>query len=187
MATEWLKRREWGPTPSRRLILDQFKTKKSNLHSCELRAHFGCVNALCFAKNTSHGVFLASGGDDRRILVWNMSKAVDGICKASKSSAIMDAKHESNVFCLDFDCESRKVVSGGNDEKVILHDLQTGKTLDVFPHDQPVYCTSCHPENPELFATASSDGQVLLFDLRTSEEEEPTQLAVSSKVRCKKT
>ena len=61
-----------------------------------------------------------------------------------------------------------KVISGGNDEKVLVHDLETGKTLDIFPHDEPVYGIACHPECSELFASASSDGRVLVFDLRES-------------------
>ena len=61
-----------------------------------------------------------------------------------------------------------RVVSGGNDEKVLIHDLHTEKILDVFPHDEPVYCIACHPQNPDLFATACSDGRILVFDLRTS-------------------
>jgi len=80
----------------------------------------------------------------------------------------MKGCHESNVFCIDFDCKLEKVISGGNDEKVLVHDLETGKTQDIFPHDEPVYGMACHPECSELFASASSDGRVLVFDLRES-------------------
>ena len=70
-----------------------------------------------------------------------------------------------NIFIF---CFQKNVFSGGNDEKVLVHDLKTGQTLDVFPHDDPVYCVSPHPSHPELFATACSDGRILLFDLRSS-------------------
>ena len=65
-----------------------------------------------------------------------------------------------NIFIF---CFQKNVFSGGNDEKVLVHDLKTGQTLDVFPHDDPVYCVSPHPSHPELFATACSDGRILLF------------------------
>ena len=63
------------------------------------------------------------------------------------------------------------MISGGNDEKVLVHDVLTGKTLDIFPHDESVYCVNSHPEHPEIFTTACSDGRTLLFDLRMSIEE----------------
>ena len=71
------------------------------------------------------------------------------------------------------------MISGGNDEKVLVHDVTTGKPLDIFPHDESVYCVNCHPEQPELFTTACSDGRILLFDLRLSNED-PVMLQGSS-------
>jgi len=135
---------------------------RSEFYSKDLKAHYGCVNALAFSKN---GKYLASGGDDRRILIWDMAKTLSDAKKPNKS---MIGCHESNVFCIDFDTTLEKVISGGNDEKVLVHDLETGKTLDIFPHDEPVYGIACHPECSELFASASSDGRVLVFDLRES-------------------
>ena len=70
---------------------------KSEFYSKDLKAHFGCVNALAFSKN---GKFLASGGDDRRILIWDMAKT---LCGAKKPNKSMKGCHESNVFCIDFD------------------------------------------------------------------------------------
>ena len=137
----------------------QFSSKKT-LNSLDLKAHFGCVNALSFS---NCGTYLASGGDDRRILIWDVSKALDQRPKARK---IMKATHESNIFCIDFDCGNRKLFSGGNDEKLLIHDLKTGEVLDIYPHDEPVYCVCAHPESPELLTTACSDGRVQLIDLR---------------------
>lgn len=70
-----------------------------NLNTKDLKAHFGCVNALAFSKNEQ---FMASGGDDRRILVWNMGKTMSN---SKKPNQIMKGTHESNVFCVDFDCQ----------------------------------------------------------------------------------
>ena len=137
----------------------QFSSKKT-LNSLDLKAHFGCVNALSFS---NCGTYLASGGDDRRILIWDVSQALD---QRPKSRKIMKATHESNIFCIDFDCGNRKLFSGGNDEKLLIHDLKTGEILDIYPHDEPVYCVCAHPESPELLTTACSDGRVQLIDLR---------------------
>ena len=106
---------------------------------------------------------MASGGDDRRILLWDVSQALD---RPFKAKTVMKATHESNVFCIDFDCKSQKLFSGGNDEKLLIHNLHSGEIQDIFPHDEPVYCVCSHPESPELLTTACSDGRIQLIDLR---------------------
>lgn len=83
----------------------------------------------------------------------------------------------SNIFCLGFDNDGRRVYSGGNDEQVIVHDIETLQPLDYFLHEEPVYSLSVHPENPDLFATACSDGRVLLFDMRQNPSEDPLMIA----------
>ena len=78
-------------------LVDFQYEKKLVHHSKELKAHFGCVNALGFSPN---GQFMASGGDDRRVLIWNVAKALS----SSKFSVrALKGRHESNVFCVDFD------------------------------------------------------------------------------------
>ena len=75
------------------------QTSRCELYSKDLKAHFGCVNALAFSKN---GKFLASGGDDRRILIWDMAKT---LCDSKNRNKTLDGRHESNVFCIDFNCK----------------------------------------------------------------------------------
>lgn len=158
---------------SRLLRLCWASNKSAFFHSQELRSHFGCVNALTFSQD---GLFMCSGGDDKRLLVWDVSKTLHS---THYRPHIMQGRHESNVFCLDFDfVTSSRLFSGGNDERVLVHDVLTGKIIDVFPHDEPVYCLSTHPECPDIFATACSDGRIQLFDMRKSSES--TILAFSS-------
>ena len=83
----------------------------------------------------------------------------------------------SNIFCLGFDERTRKIYSGGNDEQVIVHDVETAQPLDYFLHEEPVYGLSVHPDNADLFTTACSDGRVLLFDMRQPPKEEPLMIA----------
>lgn len=61
------------------------------------------------------------GGDDRRVLLWKVDKAL----VSKDEPKVMQAEHLSNVFSLDFSCSSEKVISAGNDDQVILHDLTT--------------------------------------------------------------
>ncbi|KAL9899452.1 uncharacterized protein ACN427_007126 isoform 1-T6 [Glossina fuscipes fuscipes] len=130
-----------------------------NLYKTDLIGHYGCVNAIEFSHG---GQFLASGGDDKRVLIWNIERSLAGIGRPRA----LDTEHASNIFCLGFDSQNHKLISGGNDDLVISHDFETGKLDNVFKQDNPVYGLSIDPQNDSIFATASENGKVLLFDQR---------------------
>lgn len=141
----------------------------------DLLAHYGCVNAVEFSED---GDLMVSGGDDKRVLCWEVDRAITPPGRpVTYQPIVMTAEHESNIFCLGFDERKTKIYSGGNDAVVIVHDLETAKPLDVFRHEEPVYGLSVHPSNSNIFLTACSDGRVMLFDLRARPGEEPVMLA----------
>lgn len=159
---EILQHRQESGLKSHALIRAAFENV-GQFSSLDLKAHFGCVNALSFSKN---GQFLASGGDDKRVLLWPVAQTLHN--HENLATRAMEGMHNSNIFSLDFDCSSEVIISGANDQSVIVHDMATGKPKDVFPHDEPVYCVNGHPDTPHLFASAGSDGRALIFDLRMS-------------------
>lgn len=57
----------------------------------------------------------------------------------------MQGEHDSNIFCLDFDFETKNVFSGGNDERVLIHDIETSKFVNQYLQEEPVFGISCHP------------------------------------------
>lgn len=59
---------------------------------------------------------LSSGGDDRRVLLWHMEKAIHGRSKPMK----LKGEHRSNIFCLAFDSSNTKVFSGGESTQTQL-------------------------------------------------------------------
>ena len=161
------------------LLLRRRLTSAHSLYRRDLVGHFGCVNAVEFSPC---GTTLASGGDDHRVLLWDLARAVDQSSGDRRRSPtpfrVLRAKHNSNIFCLDFDSEVGKIFSGGNDEQVIVHDLASDRAVDVFPHPEPVYGLSSSPGSPSLFATACADGKLQLFDLRQPPSEgDPLLLA----------
>lgn len=62
-----------------------------------------------------------AGGDDRRVLVWRIEEAIAG----ASEPQVMKNQHYSNIFCLRFNNDNSRVLSGGNDDAVIVHDLTT--------------------------------------------------------------
>ncbi|KAM4663838.1 DDB1- and CUL4-associated factor 5 [Discoglossus pictus] len=143
----------------------------SNLYRKDLLGHYGCVNAIEFSNRG--GNMLVSGGDDRRVLLWHMEEAIH-----SRAQPIqLRGEHHSNIFCLAFNSANTRVFSGGNDEQVILHDVESGETLDVFTHEEAVYGLSVSPVNDNVFASSSDDGRVLIWDIRESTQGDPFCLA----------
>uniref|UniRef100_A0A7M4G330 DDB1- and CUL4-associated factor 5 n=4 Tax=Crocodylus porosus TaxID=8502 RepID=A0A7M4G330_CROPO len=112
-------------------------------------------------------------GDDRRVLLWQMEEAIHSRVKPVQ----LKGEHHSNIFCLAFNSGNTKVFSGGNDEQVILHDVESTETLDVFAHEDAVYGLSVSPVNDNIFASSSDDGRVLIWDIRESPHGEPFCLA----------
>ncbi|XP_003962414.2 DDB1- and CUL4-associated factor 5 [Takifugu rubripes] len=169
----FLSRRELTGEP---LIKEDFQRRRlagcTSLYKKDMLGHFGCVNAIEFSNNG--GEWLVSGGDDRRVLLWQMEKAIHGRSKPVK----LKGEHRSNIFCLAFDSSNTKVFSGGNDEQVILHDVERGETLNVFLHIDAVYSLSVNPVNDNVFASSSDDGRVLIWDTRGPPNAEPFCLAI---------
>ncbi|XP_051503311.1 DDB1- and CUL4-associated factor 5-like [Myxocyprinus asiaticus] len=171
-AVGFLSRRTLGGQPH---LKEEFQRRRlagcSTLFKKDMLGHFGCVNAIEFSNNG--GQWLVSGGDDRRVLLWHMEKAIHSRAKPIK----LKGEHLSNIFCLAFDSTNKRVFSGGNDEQVILHDVERGETLNVFLHDDAVYGLSVSPVNDNVFASSSDDGRVLIWDTREPPHGEPFCLA----------
>ncbi|KAH7940176.1 hypothetical protein HPB52_022091 [Rhipicephalus sanguineus] len=145
----------------------------ADLYRKDLYAHYGCVNAIEFSND---GDWLVSGGDDQRVLLWNVQEAISGPGRPHA----MKGHHNSNIFCLCFDSCHKTVFSAGNDEQVVIHDVATGATRDVFLHDEAVYGLSVQPGNDFVFASASDDGCILVYDVREPRSSDPLLLATSA-------
>ncbi|XP_001358955.5 DDB1- and CUL4-associated factor 5 [Drosophila pseudoobscura] len=146
-------------------IFRQRLSAAENLYQRNLTGHYGCVNALEFSNG---GQFLASGGDDKRVLLWNIDQEV---MSEMGRPQVMNETHTSNIFCLGFDTLNAHVFSGGNDDLVIQHDLATGKLLNYFSHGGPVYGLSVDRTSVHLFSVATESGEVLFYDLRVGNYE----------------
>lgn len=136
-----------------------------------LRGHSGCVNRLDW---NSSGTLLASGSDDTNIRLWKYPD--------NGSSIIVPTSHDENIFGVRFLHSDEKIVSCGMDHTVQLHRLDNqGACYPMSPnehHTTPVHTTvyNCHtnrvkqvevhPEEPNLFWSASEDGTARQFDLR---------------------
>ncbi|BGP51862.1 hypothetical protein JCM10450v2_007822 [Rhodotorula kratochvilovae] len=144
-----------------------------------LQAHHSCVNALALSKGDAR--WLASGGDDKRVLLWDTTALDDDGSGLAPDPKGCYRGARSNIFSIVFSCDGSRIFSAGNDAAILSHDLETSSStfphsldegvppLDVWlDHDDSVMGLSAHPSNPSLFLSASSDGALHAFDTRTS-------------------
>ncbi|KDQ62603.1 hypothetical protein JAAARDRAFT_171107 [Jaapia argillacea MUCL 33604] len=133
-------------------------------YSKKLSSHTSCVNALVFS--SGEGRWLASAGDDLRVLLWDFHQE-----DISRPSA-MFLGPRSNVFAVAFSAHNQYLLAGGTDDSIYRYDLShsptgLGRPLDVVErHNDNVRAVSCHPVQDEIFMSASEDGSIMLHDMR---------------------
>ena len=96
------------------------------MYTRDLRGHYGCVNGIGLSHNGNE--FLVSGtarhcvvacpillcsagGDDQRVLVWNIAAALSGVTSCTPTA--METKHFSNIFTVNFSCDNSYIFSAG--------------------------------------------------------------------------
>ncbi|KAL0869020.1 hypothetical protein ABMA27_007339 [Loxostege sticticalis] len=161
----YLVKREYGFIPEfKSHLFNKRLNAAKNLYRRDLVCHFGCVNAIEFSSN---GELLVSGGDDRRVMLWQFGQA---LLDHGKPEA-MKAVHQSNIFCLGITNDNQKIYSGGNDDIVIVHDVESKYPMEELQHQRAVCSLSIDPFNDRVVTTAGNDGRLLLFDTRQSVHE----------------
>ncbi|KAF8967182.1 WD40 repeat-like protein [Flammula alnicola] len=142
----------------------------------KLEGHRSCVNALAFS--SGDGRFLASGGDDLRILLWDFHQ--DDV----KSPSYILRGPKGNIFCLDFSATNRFIYSAGTCERIYKYDIaHLGNSVTPANYSSPdhifrehtdsIRSITCHPTQDEIFMSASEDGSIIRHDGR-----QPYRMAV---------
>lgn len=112
--------------------------RKLTFYKCQIICN--ATDSVCAYSMLHYNVSIISGGDDRRVLLWNISEAVydrglspaglglklepkeDG-CQDKNCPISMKRTHNSNIFCVAFDSKNERIFSGGNDDQVIIHEV----------------------------------------------------------------
>ncbi|PCH40298.1 WD40 repeat-like protein, partial [Wolfiporia cocos MD-104 SS10] len=137
-------------------------------YSKRLRGHTSCVNALAFS--SGGGRWLASGGDDPYILLWDLHQGETGLNVPS----VRLRGHRANIFSVAFSATSQYLYSGATDNTILRFDLGRLSSspnprkpeMSIDRHLGSIRDLSCHPEQDEVSLSASGDGRIILHDYR---------------------
>ncbi|KAJ3325339.1 hypothetical protein HDV06_004198 [Boothiomyces sp. JEL0866] len=138
------------------------KLMKRKWYSKTIKDHSGCVNAL----NYKNGL-LVTGGDDLDVLAYKLNDLDSELVFKGAGEAInflpldLSLGHVSNIFSIDFAHDY--ILSGGNDGLVIIHNIETGKSVKKQAHLDACLKISCRDS---IYLTAGQDYTIKLWDLR---------------------
>ncbi|CAJ0586848.1 unnamed protein product, partial [Mesorhabditis spiculigera] len=119
----------------------------------------GHEGEIMCARFSTDGAIFASAGYDQKIYLWN----VYGDCE---NFALLKG-HTGTVMDLHFNTDSSALFTCGTDKTVRIWDMETGACKRKFKSHLEIV-NACHParRGPQLVASASDDGFVLVHDLR---------------------
>eukprot|EP00923_Selenidium_pygospionis_P012014 GHVN01020486.1.p1 GENE.GHVN01020486.1~~GHVN01020486.1.p1 ORF type:complete len:1431 (+),score=217.95 GHVN01020486.1:66-4358(+) len=128
--------------------------------SVVLEGHQGCVNRLAWSEN---GEFLASGSDDKRVLIWGSGNG----WMSPEPLHSVETGHTQNIFGVGL-LGTDQIVSGSMDCEVRLVSMVNPSARSVYHcHAARVKHIATLPKNSlHLWWSASEDGTVRQFDSR---------------------
>ncbi|MGC1308706.1 MAG: NB-ARC domain-containing protein [Phormidesmis sp.] len=127
-----------------------------------LTGHNNWVRTVAFSHR---GGLLASGGDDCTIRVWNMAS---GFCLNILEQSALEQPNKW-IRSVAFDpTNSRKLISGGDDQVVRLWDRKRESYQLLAQHEHRI-CSVAYSPDGKMIASGSDDATVILWDAEKSE------------------
>lgn len=118
----------------------------------------GHKGALTCAALSDNGNFVATGGTDNKVILWD---SYDG----GKLIFQMN-EHTDRITDLHFSKDNLRFISASNDNKAIITDAQTGRILQYLNHNAPLVYANFSPEGTFVI-TATNDGIVHIWNNQT--------------------
>ncbi len=115
--------------------------------------HTNRVRALTFSPD---GAFIASGGADGRIVIWNVENATQ--------QSRWDA-HSDGVNALAFTPNGRFLLSGGEDRQIILWNHLTGELVQNYSGHGGAINSLAFNNDGTLFASGSDDDRIGVWSM----------------------
>jgi WD40 repeat protein/serine/threonine protein kinase len=136
----------------------------------ELVAVLGEQADVCSVAISPDGRFVASGGNDWKVRLWNLGGWEPGIttppCRLLKG-------HAHSVWSVVFSPDGRLLASGSLDGTIMLWDVHTGKnTLTLAGHSRWHSLLAFSPDGRTI-AAGGDDGTINRWDLATGQRREP--------------
>lgn len=140
--------------------------------------HNGWVYRLDFSHAIDSYTWLATGGDDNKVVLWNLT---DG---RTDYIHIMEG-HEGSIFALKFSPDDKYIATGGFDKTARIWEASTGRCIAIMQgHTASITGVEFIPTQPGFLAlaTTSEDGTLRLWQvsLEIDKPNKPKQKATEA-------
>lgn len=159
-APKWLRQRALGDCNRANVPQVSLESMRRLKLETTLEGHSSCVNCLEWNKS---GDLLASGSDDRNVILWDPFKATN-------KRTTIKTNHQGNIFSIKFmpEFSDNLVATCASDGAVSITNILANETvLDCKScHANRVKRLAVHPNQPTLLWSASEDGYIMEYDIR---------------------
>ncbi|XP_020232514.1 transcriptional corepressor LEUNIG_HOMOLOG [Cajanus cajan] len=142
-------------------------------------AEFGCIRTRCSKVTSCHfssdGKWLASAGDDMKVVMWNMDTLQTESTPAEHKSIITDVRFRPN---------SPQLATASIDKSVRLWDTTNPSRCvrEYSGHTRPIMSLDFHPKKTELFCFCDGENEIRYWNITSSTCTRVTKVA-SAQVR----
>lgn len=159
-----------GAGLDRTITLWDFSTRswKANLHGPVIQghedmavmSHTGSIRAAAYSPD---GRFIASGGDDSIVKLWDLS---------TRDERYVFRGHTGAVRCVAISPDGKWIASGGDDHVIRLWNAETGEPAGILKgHTSIVRAVAFQPgSGPLVLASAGDDATARLWDVASQTE-----------------
>ncbi|MGJ3252693.1 MAG: protein kinase domain-containing protein [Elainellaceae cyanobacterium] len=130
-----------------------------------LLGHSGAVSAIAISPN---GQWLASGGADRSIKLWDLQSGMLVHTFAGRSLWFGDG-HRDRISSLQFASDSSQVLSGSDDGTIKLWDINTRQCIASLTGQGWIVASIALSPDGQLLVSGSADGSVTLWNMANRE------------------
>ena len=81
---------------------------------------------------------------------------------------VLSVKHPEGVKDVQWTCDGSKLLSGGLDKYVNVTDLESGKIVHSYRHNEWISSLCPHPSDANLFLSGASRRGIVCCDMRTN-------------------
>jgi guanine nucleotide-binding protein G(I)/G(S)/G(T) subunit beta-1 len=108
------------------------------------------------------GKFIASGGLDNVLLIYNLEECKD-ISKIQPKKSYSD--HSGYISSCKY-LTSDKIVTSSGDKSCRVWDITNDKSTEFIDHDSDVMCLDVNPKDSNQFLSGSCDKCINLWDIK---------------------
>ncbi|KAH0785210.1 WD40 repeat-like protein [Histomonas meleagridis] len=123
----------------------------------EIKTHVGSIWTLA---SSPSGKYIASAGEDKRVVVCGLSETYPYIYSVCSLSG-----HDSDVVHLAWK-DDNTLMSSSLDSTVKFWKISTGELIDTFNHDSAVTTSAINPNDPNIFIACTFNMTAVLWDIR---------------------